>query len=101
MKTVQQLSSLSNIKSLHSIGATSIPKAQRSSHLGLYVLESEKKRLEKEIFVLDKRRNTVRKQLDSVNDRIEKLQKQAWEKRGVKAAGKTPKKPLKTMVMNY
>jgi len=100
MKTVQQLSSLSNIKSVHSIGATSIPKAQCSSHLGLYVLESEKNRLEKEIFVLDKRRNTVRKQLDSVNDRIEKLQKQTWE-RGKAKNSKIPKNPLKTMVLNY
>ena len=100
MKTVQQLSSLMDTKSLHSIGATSIPKAQRSSHLGLYVLESEKKRLENEIFALDKRRNAVRKQLDSVNDRIEKLQKEVWEKRGAKT-GKTLKNPLKTMVLNY
>ena len=101
MKTVQQLSSLRDTKSLHSIGASSIPKAQRSGHLELYVLESEKKRLENEVFVLDKRRNSMRKQLDSVNDRIGKLQKQIWEKRGVKAAGETPKKPLKTMVMKY
>jgi predicted nucleic acid-binding Zn-ribbon protein len=100
MKTVQQLSSLRDTKSLHSIGATSIPKAQRSSHLGLYVLESEKNRLEKEIFALDKRRNAVRKQLDSVNDRIEKLQKEGWEKRGAKT-DKIPKNPLKTMVLNY
>lgn len=100
MKTVQQLSSLSDTKSLHSIGATSIPKAQRSSHLGLYVLESEKNRLEKEIFALDKRRNSVRKQLDSTNDRIEKLQKEVLEKRGAKT-GKTLKNPLKTMVLNY
>jgi len=100
MKTVQQLSSLNNIKSVRSIGATSIPKAQRSGHLELYVLESEKNRLEKELFVLDKRRNTVRKQLDSVSDRIEKLQKQISEKRGAKT-GKTPKNPLKTMILNY
>ena len=100
MKTVQQLSSLRDTKSLHSIGATSIPKAQRSSHLGLYVLESEKNRLEKEIFALDKRRNAVRKQLDSVNDRIEKLQKEGWEKRGAQT-GKISKNPLKTMAINY
>jgi predicted nucleic acid-binding Zn-ribbon protein len=101
MKTVQQLSSLRDTKSLHSIGATSIPKAQRSGHLELYVLESEKNRLEKEVFALDKRRNSMRKQLNGVNDRIEKLQKQMWGKRGVKAANVTSKKPLKTMVMNY
>ena len=101
MKTVQQLSSLSDTKSLRSIGATSIPKAQRSSHLELYVLESEKNRLGKEVFALDKRRNSMRKQLNGVNDRIEKLQKQMLGKRGVKAAGVTSKKLFKTMVMNY
>ena len=100
MKTVQQLLSLRDTKSLHSIGATSIPKAQRSSHLGLYVLEMEKKRLEKEIFALDKRRNAAKRQLHTANDRIEKLQKEVWEKSGAKT-GKIPKNQLKTMVLNY
>ena len=101
MKTVQRLSGLRDTKSLHTIGATSIPKAQRSSHLELYVLENEKNRLEKEFFALDKRRDSVKKQLDSVNDRLEKLQKENWKKRGAEIVSKAPKKPLKTMVLNY
>ena len=101
MKTAQRLSGLRDTKSLHSIGATSIPKSQRSSHLELYVLENEKNRLEKELFALDKRRGGVKKQLDSVNDRLEKLQKEVLKERGAKIASSTPKKQLKTMVLNY
>ncbi len=101
MKTVQQLSSLSNIKSVHSIGATSIPKAQRSCHLELYVLESEKKRLEKEIFALNKRRSTAKRQLNSINKRIEKLQEETHQKQKIKTYRGVPTKPLKTMAINY
>ena len=48
MRGLQQISSLRNIKSIHSVGARSIPKVQRSSYLELYMLRREKDRLEKE-----------------------------------------------------
>jgi len=101
MKSIQRLSGLRDTKSLHSIGATSIPKSQRSGHLELYVLENEKNRLEKELFALDKRRGGVKKQLDSVNGQLEKLQNEIWKERGAKIANKAPKKPLKTMALSY
>jgi predicted nucleic acid-binding Zn-ribbon protein len=65
------------------------------------VLGSEKCRLEKEVFALDKRRNTARKQLDCVSKRIEKLQEETQVQRKAKAAGGTPAKPLKRMAISY
>jgi hypothetical protein len=100
MKTLQQLPNLSDIKSVRSIGATSIPKAKRPLHLDLYALAREKDRLEKELAVLNKRRNTVMKNLACTNEQIEKLHT-ALVARPNKACEDAPQKPLKTLSINY
>jgi hypothetical protein len=101
MKTIQQLPNLSDIKSVRSIGATSIPKIKRPGHLELYVLGREKDRLVKELAAINKRRNTVKKNLTGVNKHIEKLQKQTYEQQKSKGCESTPQKPLKTLTVNY
>jgi hypothetical protein len=101
MKGMLQTPSARNIKSIHSIGARSIPKAQRSGYLELYILVSERNRLEKEIFALDKRRSTAKRQLNSVCKRIKKLQKETHEAQEIKTHRGAPTKPLRTMAINY
>jgi len=101
MKTIQQLPSLGDIKSVRSVGATSIPKIKRPTHLELYVLAREKDRLEKELAALNRRRNTAIGNLTGVNDQIEKLQEEALEQQKSKKCEKTPQKPLKTLSVNY
>ncbi|MFH1613730.1 MAG: hypothetical protein ABIG61_01420 [Planctomycetota bacterium] len=101
MKSMQQLPNLSDIKSVRSIGATSIPKIKRPAHLDLYVLGMEKSRLEKELAVLNKRRNTVMRSLADVSAQVEKLRKQTYEQQGNKDQENTPQKPLKTLAVSY
>jgi predicted nucleic acid-binding Zn-ribbon protein len=101
MKGIMQTQGIGNIKSIHSIGARSIPKVQRSSYLDLYMLEREKDRLEKEIHTLNKRRSTAKRQLDSINKRIENLRKETHEKEKIKTYRSVPTKPLRTMAINY
>lgn len=101
MKTIQQLPNLSDIKSMHSIGATSILKIKRPPHLDLYVLGREKDRLEKELAVLNKRRNTVKKNLAGVNDQIEKLQRETFQQQKSKDCERAPQTSLKTLTVNY
>ena len=115
MKGIQQVASVREIKSIRSIGARSIPKAQRSTYLELYMHRREKDRLEKELFLLDKRKNTAKRLLDSNNKRIEKLQTEAHEEQKVKTYRNIPTskravvwppiakatKPLKTFSMQY
>ncbi len=101
MKGIMQTLGIGNIKSIHSIGARSIPKVQRSSHLDLYALGREKDRLAKEIFALNKRTNIAQRQLDSVYRRIKKLQEEVYEEQKIKTHRSVPTKPLKTMAMNY
>jgi len=101
MKSIQQLPNLSDINSVRSIGATSIPKIKRPTHLDLYVLGMEKSRLKKELAALNKRRSTVMRSLADVSAQVEKLQRQTYEQQRSKDQGNTPQKPLKTLTVNY
>ena len=101
MKGIQRVISVRDIKSIRSIGGGSVPKAQRSAYLELYVSGREKDRLEKEIFVLDKRRNTAKKLLTSVYKRIEKLQSEVREEQVVKTSKSVPGKPMKKLSIQY
>ena len=101
MKGIMQTQGIENIKSVRSIGARSIPKVQRSSHLELYVLEREKDRLEKEVFALNKRTSIAKRQLDSVYRRLKKLQEEIYEEQEIKTHRSVTTKPLKTMAINY
>ena len=86
-----------DIKSIHSIGARSIPKVQRSSYLELYTLKREKDRLEKEVFASERRGRAAKRQLDDVDKRIEKLQKEAHEEQKTKTCRHVPARPIRPM----
>lgn len=101
MKGIQEISCLRNIRSVHSVGARSIPKVQRSSYLELYILKREKDRLEKEIGMLEKRKNAADRQLESVTNRIKKLQKETNEEKKIKTYKSVPTRPLKSMAIHY
>ncbi len=101
MRGIQQMPGLKDIKSIHSIGARSIPKVQRSSYLELYILRREKDRLEKEVFALDKRKTDADRQLNSIVKRIEKLPKETHEEQKVKTYKQIYARPLKPMAINY
>ena len=101
MKGMSEITSIRDTRSLHSVGEGCIPGHQRPANLELYVLGSVKSRLEKEVFALDKRRNSAKKHLDCVSRRIEKLQEETHIQRKAKAAGGMPAKPLKRMAISY
>jgi hypothetical protein len=101
MRGIQQMPGLRDIKSIHSVGARSIPKVQRSSYLELYILRREKDRLEKEIFALNKRKTSADRQLDSIAKRIQRLQIETHEEQKVKTYRGISARPLKKMAINY
>jgi len=101
MKTLQQLPNLSDIKSVRSIGATSIPKIKRPAYLELYALGMEKSRLEKELAALNKRRSTIMRNLADVSAQVEKLQKQTYQQHENNNQEDAPQKPFKTLKVNY
>jgi len=101
VKKKREVATFRNIKSLQSLGARSIPKVQRSSYLDLYLLIERKRRLDKEISVLDRRRTIAKKQLGSVNKRIAKLQDETFEKQETLKTPKQTHKPMKRMAIHY
>ena len=101
MKGIQRVVSVRDVKSIHSIGGSSVPKAQRSAYLELYVSGREKDRLEKEIFVLNKRMSTAQKLLNSVYKRIKKLQSEVSAEHSVTIRKSVPAKPMKKLSMQY
>ncbi len=100
MKGIQQLTGVRDIKSIHSVGASCVPKAQRSAYIEMYMHIRAKNRLEKEIFILDKRKETAQRLLDSLNKRIGKLQAEVQEEHH-KTCRSNPAKPLKKMSVQY
>lgn len=101
MKGIQQVTGSREIKSMHSVGARSLPKAQRSAYLELYMHRREKDRLKKEIFALDKRRNAAQRLSDAISKRIKKLQTETHEESKAKPYKNVPTKSLKTLPMQY
>lgn len=101
MKSIRELPTLGDIKSVRSVGATSIPKAKRPIHLEMYVLAKEKDRLTNELAALDKRRNTVTKNLTGVRKQLRKLQEEALVEQEDNKDENSPQKPLTTLSIDY
>ena len=103
MKSVSEISGLRSVKSMHLTGKRSIPRVESSAYLDLYMLKKEKDRLEKEIYILDKRNKDTQKKLDDINKEMDKLQKaEAGRKEKVLHELEKPsEKEWKTMKLKY
>ena len=98
-----ELNGLRETRTMHSAKKRSIPPAHSSAYLDLYLLGKEKARLEKEMFILDKRKTGLRKRLDEIAVEMKKLE--GAKTRGQRASSDESQKHLskdwKTMVMAY
>ncbi|MCX5815886.1 MAG: hypothetical protein NTX75_06525 [Proteobacteria bacterium] len=101
MKALHEIATIKNIRSMHSIGARSIPKVQRSPYLDLYTLKKEKDRLEKETFILEKKRKIAGRLLSDINKLIAGLQEEIRGDGEIKTVKHTKANPLRTMSVRY
>jgi len=101
MKDINEIATIKNIRSMHSIGARSVPKVQRSPYLDLYTLKKEEVRLKKEMSKLEKKRIITGRLLHDVDKLIDGLQKEIKEDGAIKTVKNTKKNPLKTMTIRY
>jgi len=101
MKALHEIATIRNLRSMHSIGARSVPKAQRSPYLDLYTLKKEKDRLEKETSILEKKRKITGRLLNDVNKTITGLQKEIQEEDEIKTVKHTKANSLRTMPVRY
>jgi len=101
MKDISGIATVRNLRSMHSVGARSVPKAQRSPYLDLYVLKKEKDRLEKEMTLLEKRKMINGRLLSDVNKLIAGLQTEVQADQEIKTVKHTKSNTLRTMPIKY
>lgn len=101
MQRMGKIGGLEDIKSMHFVGARSIPKAQRSTYLDLYILSREKERLNKELYALSKRKKRLEKRVAYIAERMEKLEKEVLKDKGSNPSSESSNKPFKKVSMNY
>jgi hypothetical protein len=101
MKDIYGIATVRSLRSMHSVGARSIPKAQRSPYLDLYTLKKEEARLEKEMSKLEKNKIITGRLLSDVNKLIAGLQKEIQESGAIKTVKNTKTNSLKTMPIRY
>ncbi|MBU2507777.1 MAG: hypothetical protein KJ799_13800 [Bacteroidetes bacterium] len=101
MKKISNVLGIRNVKNMHTIGARCIPKILRSNYLELYLRNKEMERLEKEIFLLDKKRNSANIQLESISKQVRKLQKEIIDEKKNISIKTAPSKPVKLMSLKY
>ena len=103
VRGVTELSGLREIKSMHSSKKRSIPRVQSSAYLDLYMLRKEKDRVEKEIYILDKRKKSLQKRMDEINAEMKKLEEAEAKRREANPEEfkKFQAKEWKTMALKY
>lgn len=104
MKARHRVLSRRGIKTMQSISGRSIPSAQRSSYLDLYILMERKRRLEKELASQEVKRVIAKKQLQGIDKKIVKLQalqSEEFEAGKVKKSQKRGPTSIKTMSIHY
>jgi len=103
VRGVTELSGLRDIRTMHSSKKRSIPRVQSSAYLDLYMLRKEKDRIEKEVYILDKRKKGMQKRLDEINTEMDKLEKTETIKLEATPEGfkKPSGKDWKTMSLKY
>ena len=101
MKKMLNVPGIKDVKNMHSIGARCIPKVLRSSYLELYLRKKEMERLEKEIFILDKKRNSADVQLKGIGKQFIILQNEILNEQKNKPIKATSLKQIKLMPLKY
>lgn len=96
MKTISAIKSARSLKRIPR-SKTAKPVGPSGNYLNLYVLSTEKERLEKELAAVERRRSEIIKQLANVMKEIEELTKKHLKE----SEKKQPDKPFKTMSLNY
>lgn len=98
-----ELSGLRDIRTMHGSKKRSIPRVQSSAYLDLYMLRKEKDRLEKEVYILDKRKKGIQKRLNEIDAEMDRSEKAEAKRRQDNPQGfkKPSGKDWKTMPLKY
>lgn len=100
---IRQIGGLRDIKTLQTSKKRSIPRVQNPAYLDLYMLHKERDRLEKEIYVLDRKKKNIQKRLKEIISEMDKLERSEVSKRQAssEAHKKLEKKDWQAMPLKY
>jgi len=103
VRGVAELKGLGETRTMQGSKKRSMPRVQSSAYLDIFILEKEKDRLEKELFVAEKRRESLHKRLEEIAVETKKLaEAKTRENRTEPDASDAPrKKDWKKMAMTY
>lgn len=74
MRGMQEITTPRSIRTIHSAGVRTVPKTVSSYYLMLYMLKTEENRLKKELFIMEKRMNSIRSKFNDISNQIATLQ---------------------------
>jgi mevalonate kinase len=99
MATIKTISAIKSARSLKRIprSKTAKPIGTSGNYLNLFVLDTQKQRLEKELAAVERRRHEIIKQLENVIKEIEDITKKHFKE----TEKKQPEKLFKTVSVNY
>jgi len=102
-KGATELKGLSETRTLQGCKKKGKSRVHSATHLDIFILGKEKERLEKVIFVLEKRNNSARKRLEEIAVEVKRLEEaEIREKQATPGVPKSHhKKGWKTMAMTY
>ena len=89
------------LQSIHTAQVSSVPKAQKSAYLDLYVLGREKTRLTQEMLALDARKEVIDRHLKNISKQISGMQQEMAREQQETSGMKSPSQPVKTVDINY
>ena len=101
MKPHKQRHGATSLQSIHTAQVSSVPKAQKSAYLELYVLGREKSRLTQEMLALDARREVIDRHLKNICKQISGMQQEMAREQQDASGIRTPSQPVKTVDINY
>ncbi|MEI6633074.1 MAG: hypothetical protein WCP22_04550 [Chlamydiota bacterium] len=103
MKGLTEIRGMRGIRTLGGGARKGIPRKESSIYLDMFVLRKEKERLEKEIFIFDKKVREDKDKLDDIAKKLERLEKNdaASRKKGERGARSRPESQLKKMSLDY
>jgi hypothetical protein len=103
IRGVMKVKGLRETRTLQGSKRRSMPRAQNTTHLDIFILGKERDRLEKEMIIIDRRKASMRRRLDEIAVEMKNLEEaENRERKAVPGETKSrPAKGWKTMAMTY
>ncbi|MEI7616908.1 MAG: hypothetical protein WCJ54_09375 [Actinomycetota bacterium] len=102
LKRMTEVHNLSNLRTVNNLKKGTGPLTGSGACLGMYILYKQKEILEKESYVLEKRKSGNQTKIDAINEKLKELEKNVKQKDGTEVTKrKLDNKNTKTIFLKY